>query len=214
MNTSRSARGGLVRLPPVGLEEGGELAGCGGRDRSRTCDLVVVSDDGLTAVPTSVFAGRRRPCRAKLCALVRSRRSKAQTDTSDRPVMQSARRGISPCEYVAAASCADRRFRRWIPTVRGEVRRSDQGLVNDRLRPASIAVLLDRHARCGDHFRVSKRRGSAVPFPSLRGRPSPSCDTGAASASGGAQRLTGWLPSQSAATAAGFAPSSSTRWFI
>jgi hypothetical protein len=29
-----------------------------------------------------------------------------------------------------------------------------------------------------------------------------------------AQRLTGWLLSQSAATTAGFAPSSSTRWFI
>jgi hypothetical protein len=28
----------------VGLEESRELAGCGGRDRARTCDLVVVSD--------------------------------------------------------------------------------------------------------------------------------------------------------------------------
>jgi hypothetical protein len=36
--------GGLGQLPPVGLEESRELAGCGGRDRARTCDLVVVSD--------------------------------------------------------------------------------------------------------------------------------------------------------------------------
>jgi hypothetical protein len=34
---------------------------------------------------------------------------------------------------------------RWIPTVRAEVRRSDEGLVNDRLWPTSIAMHM--HAR-------------------------------------------------------------------